>query len=133
LSGAAWRIKKGEAFSDVARDVGQDGTKDTGGDLGDRTDNFVESFRKVADALKAGEITDKAVETQFGYHLIARDDPAKEKEVEAAIRKDAARELYVKGKSADMTRDFAKKISDAVKGGAKPEDAVKTQIATLKP
>lgn len=133
LSQAAWRIKKGEAFSDVARDVGQDGTKDTGGDLGDRTEGFVESFRKVADALKTGEITDKAVETQFGYHLIAKDDPAKEKDVEAQIRKDAARELYIRAKSTDMTHDFAKKISDAIKGGAKPEDAVKAQIATLKP
>jgi peptidyl-prolyl cis-trans isomerase D len=133
LSQAAWRIKKGEAFSDVAHDVGQDGTKDTGGDLGDRTDGFVDSFRKVADALKTGEMTDKAVETQFGYHLIAKDDPAKEKDVEAQIRKDAARELYTKAKSTDMTRDFAKKISDAIRGGAKPEDAVKAQIATLKP
>ena len=134
LSTAMWRIKKGEAFSDVAREVGQDGTNAAGGDLGtDKTDGFVESFKKPADALKPGEITEKAVETQFGYHLIMRDSMDKEKEVEAAIRKDATRELYLKAKAADATRDFSKKISDAVKGGQKLEDAVKAQIATLKP
>jgi parvulin-like peptidyl-prolyl isomerase len=134
LSAAAWRIKKGEAFSDVAREVGQDGTSAAGGDLGsDKTDGFVDSFKKAADPLKPGEMTEKAVETQFGYHLIMRDSMDKEKEVEAAIRKDAARELYVKAKSADMTREFAKKIGDAIKGGKTADDAVKAQIATLKP
>lgn len=132
ISAAHARIKKGEAFSDVARDVGQDGTSSSGGDLGDRTDSFVPAFRKVADALKPGEMTEKAVETQFGYHLIMKDDPAKAKEVEAQITKDAARELYVKAKSLDITKDFAKKISDAIKGGAPAEDAIKAQIATLK-
>jgi peptidyl-prolyl cis-trans isomerase D len=133
ISAAYWRIKKGEAFSDVARDVGQDGTSSQGGDLGDRTDSFVPSFRKVADALKPGELTDKAVETQFGYHLIMKDDPKKSEEVGSQIRKDAARELYIKAKAAEMTRDFAKKIGDAIKAGKTPEDAVKAQIATLKP
>lgn len=133
LSAAAWRIKRGEAFSDVAREVGQDGTSAQGGDLGDRTDGFVEAFRKVADPLKAGEMTEKAVETQFGYHLIAKDDPAKEKDVEAQLHKDAARELYVKAKSADMTRDLAKRIGDAIKAGKSPDDAIKAETATLKP
>jgi len=132
ISAAYARIKKGEAFADVARDVGQDGTASSGGDLGDRTDSFVPAFRKVADALKPGEVTDKAIETQFGYHLIMKDDPAKSAEVEAQLAKDAARELFVKARSLEMTKDFAKKIGDAIKAGTAPEDAIKAQIATLK-
>lgn len=131
LSFAYARIKKGEALADVARDVGQDGTSASGGDLGDRTDAFIPAFRKVADALKPGEMTEKAVETQFGYHLIARDDPSRTKDVEAQLVKDAAHELFVKAKSLDLTKSVAQKLGEAIKAGKVPEDVVKEWLATL--
>src|SRR5258708_1695975 len=77
LSWAAMRIRAGEPFAEVARVVSDDtGSAAQGGDVGDKTDGFVGPFKAAANALRAGETTAGAVETQFGYHLIAKDDPA---------------------------------------------------------
>ncbi len=132
ISEAAARIKRGDAFADVAREMSQDpGSAVHGGDVGDKTDGFVLPFKKGADALKPGEMTPGAIETQFGYHLIMRDDPAKHAEVEAAMKKDAARELYTKSKSTEATKALAAKVLADVKGGKTLNDAALAAIATL--
>jgi peptidyl-prolyl cis-trans isomerase D len=132
LSEAAARVKRGEAFADVAREVSQDpGSGMRGGDLGDDMKPMVTPFRKAAEALKPGEMT-QAVETQFGYHLLTKDDPAKTAEVEAALKKDAARELYVKVKAIEVAKDIANKIQAALKETKGGEDAIKAGIDSLK-
>ncbi|WP_394822075.1 peptidylprolyl isomerase [Pendulispora albinea] len=133
LAEAAARIKRGEAFADVAREVSQDpGSAMRGGDLGEDTKGFVEPFRVAANALKPGEVTAKAIETQFGYHLIAKDDPAKAAEIEAAVKKGAARELYVKGKALEAAKDLANKIQAGLKAGKSPDDAIREATLPLK-
>ncbi len=132
ISEASARIKRGDAFADVAREVSQDpGSAVHGGDVGDKTDGFVIPFKKGADALKPGEVTQGAIETQFGYHLIERDDPAKNAEIEATMKRDAARELYTKSKSTDATKALAAKVLADVKGGRTLNDASLAAIATL--
>jgi len=133
LAEAAARIKRGEAFADVARDVSQDpGSAAHGGALGEDTKGFVTPFKNAADALKPGETTSKAIETQFGYHLIAKDDPAKAGEIEAGLKKDAARELYVKGKALEAAKDIANKIQSGLKAGKSADDAIREATLTLK-
>jgi peptidyl-prolyl cis-trans isomerase D len=130
LARAAQRIKEGEAFADVARDVSDDkGSAMRGGDVGDKTDPFVAPFKAAADALKPGEMTPDAIETQFGYHLIMKDDPAKSAEVEAALKKDAARALYVKSGAFELAKTIAAKIATDIKAGKTPDDAAKAAIA----
>jgi peptidyl-prolyl cis-trans isomerase D len=70
-------------------------------------------------------MTDEAIETQFGYHLIAKDDPNKGAEIEAKLKKDAARELAAKSKSLDVAKDVAKRIQADIKAGKSAEDAAK--------
>jgi len=133
LSDAAARIKRGEAFADVAREASADtGSAARGADVGEETKGFVTPFKNAADALKPGEMTTHAIETQFGYHLIAKDDPAKAAEVEAALKKDAARELFVKGKALEAAKDIANKIQSALKAGKTPDDAIREATTTLK-
>ena len=132
LSLAAARIKSGEAFADVAREVSQDpGSAAHGGDVGDKTDGFVPQFKKAADDLKPGEVTAEAIETQFGYHLIEKDDPAKSAAVEESLKKDLGRELYLKTKALDVAKDMAAKITKDVKDGKSAEDAIKAAISPL--
>ena len=132
LARAVQRIKEGAAFADVARDVSDDtGSGARGGDVGDSTDSFVIPFKKAADALKPGESTNAAIETQFGYHYIERDDPAKSAEVEAAIKRDTARELYTKTRSLDATKALAAKILASIKSGSSAEDAIASSIKPL--
>ena len=90
LSWAVARIKAGESFAEVARETSDDtGSAAQGGDVGDKTDAFVPPFKAAADALSPGETTAGAVETQFGYHFIMRDDPAKAAEVAAQVKRGA--------------------------------------------
>lgn len=65
------RLKSGEDFAKVAKEVSQDpGSKEKGGDLGyfDRR-RMVQQFDSVAFTLKVGEISD-LVRTPFGWHII---------------------------------------------------------------
>jgi peptidyl-prolyl cis-trans isomerase C len=63
------RIKAGEDFVKVAKEVSKDGAAD-GGDLGWFTkDRMLPEFAEVAFKLNEGEVSDP-VKTQFGWHII---------------------------------------------------------------
>ncbi len=133
LAAAVAQLKRGDAFADVAREFSQDpGSGQQGGDVGDKTDGFVAPFRDAANALKAGEITAGAVETQFGYHLIEKDDPTKGDAIAVALKKDAARELYVKDHSGPAAHDLAMSIQNEMKAGKSADDAAKDAVALMK-
>ncbi|PIR75157.1 MAG: hypothetical protein CO030_05030 [Candidatus Magasanikbacteria bacterium CG_4_9_14_0_2_um_filter_42_11] len=69
------RIQDGEDFATLAAEFGSDGTSETGGDLGwiDRG-TTVPEFEDVLFSMKAGELYDQIVETQFGLHIVKADD-----------------------------------------------------------
>ena len=70
----AARLKSGEAFDAVAREVSKDPGAAEGGDLGYFTkDDMVPEFSEAAFALQPGEISDP-VETKFGWHIIKVED-----------------------------------------------------------
>ena len=130
LSWAVGRIKAGEPFAEVARQVSDDtGSASKGGDVGTGTDDFVVPFKVAANALKAGESTAGAVETQFGYHYITRDDPSKAPDVAERVKRAVARELVAKARGLDVAQSVAKRIEEAMRGGKAPEDALKEAIA----
>ena len=68
------RIKKGESFADLARELSIDrGSGKRGGDLGlFGRGQMVKEFEDAAFKLKKGELTNEPVRTQFGYHIIKR-------------------------------------------------------------
>ncbi len=131
LADARARIAAGATFAEVARDLSEDkGSAMRGGDVGDKTDGFVGPFRDAASALKAGETT-VAIQTTFGLHLITKDDPAKEADVKAKLRKDVARELTTKSMAATKTKDLTAKLLADLKSGTKPEDAIAKIVASM--
>ena len=66
------RLKKGEKFSTIARDVSVCPSKKRGGDLGTfGRGQMVKEFETAAFALDKGQISG-IVKTQFGYHIIRR-------------------------------------------------------------
>ncbi len=133
LAAAVAQLKRGDAFADVAREFSQDpGSGQQGGDVGDKTDGFVVPFRDAANALKPGEVTPAAVETQFGYHLIEKDDPTKADAINAALKKDAARDVIVKARSGQAAHDLAASIQAEIKAGKSADDAAKDAVASLK-
>ncbi|HEY3820024.1 MAG TPA: peptidylprolyl isomerase [Polyangiaceae bacterium] len=130
LSWAAARIKAGEPFAEVARQMSDDtGSAKKGGDVGDKTDGFVLPFKAAADALKPGEITPGAVETQFGYHYIEKDDPSKAAEIADKVKRSVSREIVAKTKAPELAALVAKKLEESIRGGKPVEDAMKEIIA----
>ena len=66
------RLKKGEKFSAIAKNVSLCPSKKRGGDLGTfGRGQMVKEFEKAAFALEKGQISG-IVKTQFGYHVIKR-------------------------------------------------------------
>jgi peptidyl-prolyl cis-trans isomerase D len=132
LSWAAGRIRSGEPFAEVARDTSDDtGSAAQGGDVGDETDRFVGPFKAAADALKPGETTAGAVETQFGYHLITRDDPSRAGDIEAQVKRSVPMAVYAKAKATDAGRAVASRIGDALRRGESADDAIREAISAF--
>jgi peptidyl-prolyl cis-trans isomerase D len=72
VADAIRRVKAGEDFAKVAKEVSQDqGSASRGGDLGFiKAGELVPEFEKAVFTLKPGEITGEPVRTPFGFHAI---------------------------------------------------------------
>lgn len=76
-------VKKGADFTEVSKKRSTGPTAATGGDLGFFTrDKMVPEFAEAAFALQPGQVTEKPVQSQFGWHVI---------KVEARRKADAPR------------------------------------------
>ncbi|MEF9991938.1 MAG: peptidylprolyl isomerase [Romboutsia sp.] len=68
-------VKAGGDFTALAKEYSQDVSASNGGDLGFFSKGqMVEEFEKAAFGLKVGEISNKIVESKFGYHIIKKTD-----------------------------------------------------------
>ena len=69
-------LKKGAKFEEIAKKRSKDtGSGSKGGDLDwANPSSYVPEFSAALLALKKGQLTDKAVKTQFGFHVIRVDD-----------------------------------------------------------
>ena len=68
------KIKDGADFAEMAKQYGSDSTKDEGGSLGWFTKgSMVAEFEDTVFAMQPGQLSDKLVETSFGYHIIKMD------------------------------------------------------------
>ncbi len=133
ISEAYARLKRGEPFAQVARDMSEDpGSKNKGGGY-DSMDGFDPFFKRTADGLKPGETTVGAIETMFGFHILLKDDPAKSADVEAAVRKALARSALLKSKGTEAAKELTKKVVEQMKAGKSGDDAVKAIVAQLVP
>ena len=70
------KIKAGEKFEDLAKKSSKDtGSAEKGGDLDfAKAESYVPEFGGALAKLKKGEMTQEAVKSQFGYHIIRLDD-----------------------------------------------------------
>lgn len=70
------QVKAGGNFEQIAKEKSKDpGSAPNGGDLGWVSDKaLVPEFSKAMVQLKKGQITDKPVKTQYGWHIIKLDD-----------------------------------------------------------
>lgn len=76
------RLGDGEAFGDLAAELGTDGTAENEGSLGCAAPTgYVEPFADAIMTAPLGEVYEEIVETQFGFHVILvtdREEPAED-------------------------------------------------------
>ena len=66
------RLKKGEKFAEIAKEVSLCPSKKRGGDLGTfGRGKMVKEFEKAAFALQKGQLS-PVTKTKFGYHIVKR-------------------------------------------------------------
>lgn len=127
------RVRGGEDFAAVAREVSDDaGSKTSGGDLGFfERGQMVGPFEDAAFALEVGAISD-LVKTTFGYHIIrVEEHAAPVVRPFDAVREQLAREMLVTEVARRATRELAESLSADIRGGKSLEEAARARDLTL--
>lgn len=69
------RLDKGEKFSDLAKELSDDGSASDGGDLGYFSKGkMVDAFENAVVKLEKGKYTTEPVKSEYGYHIILKVD-----------------------------------------------------------
>jgi len=135
LDGARQRITSGESFASVARSVSEGLTAVQGGELGCVGASYGvgnEEVAKAASALKPGELSG-IVETPRGLHLLQTEPKLDAANLEASGRRYVAHKLYVHAAGDEQVKAFGEDLIRRTKAGAKLEDALEAQLASLAP
>ena len=131
IDAALARVKGGEDFAAVARDVSQDGSAPQGGDLGcSPKGRMVKPFEDAMFSMKPGEISG-VVETQFGYHVIKLESALAGADAEAYGKREEARSLMIAQEGEALAVEAAKRALAAAKAGAKLDDAVARAVSEM--
>ncbi len=127
IEAAQARIKAGESFAKVAKDVSDDVTAENGGDLGwFKQGVMVPEFDRAAFAMQKGEVSD-IIETQFGYHLVHLTDIKQAKVKSLAEFHDQIRDELLQ----TMAREEAYKLSQDLDDALGMEDSLSAAAESL--
>jgi len=135
LDSARQRITGGESFASVARSVSEGQTAVQGGELGCVGASYgvgSEELVKAIAALKPGELSG-VVETPRGLHLLQVDAKLDATNLETVGRRFVAYKLYVHAAGDEQVKAFGEELIRRTKAGAKLEDALEAQLASLVP
>lgn len=120
------RVKKGESFEGVAKDVSQGASKFLGGDIGCVNEGYGPGSTELLDALKnmkPGEVS-PVVESKRGFHVLKLRGRVAEKDLEKAGKLTMARRAAAGVLATGMAKEFGDAVIQKVKAGATLEQAV---------
>jgi len=121
---AAERVRKGEDFGAVAKEISEDpGSKEKGGELGFFGPGVMaKPFEDAAFALKPGELS-QPVRTRFGWHLIQVEAVEEAHTIPLAeVQADIAREMLVGEAARKLADQKAREALAQMKAGKKLAD-----------
>ncbi|MCX7807044.1 MAG: peptidylprolyl isomerase [Deltaproteobacteria bacterium] len=118
------RVKRGEDFAALARAESQDeGSAKRGGDLGyNPRGRMVAPFEEAMFSTPVGQIVDRVVETQYGYHVIKVEGRREGNVPEEEAKREIAEELYVRSRAQEMAREEAEHALAFWKDGHSSEE-----------
>lgn len=117
------KLQKGTKFEELAKKLSKDpGSKDHGGELGwFSPQQMVQPFADAVAALKDGEVSAAPVQTQFGWHVIQREEVREQQPPAFDQVKDQIKTML-------QTQKLQQHIAD-IKAAAKIERAAKKEEA----
>ncbi len=129
----AGKIRSAEDFAAMAKEYGEDGTKESGGDLGwFSKEQMVREFADVAFNLPVNTLSEP-VRTQFGYHLIWVDDKKDAKQKTLAEVKDTVRhDIAVERVNANLVQTVDNAIASVMANGDMEAEAKKHNLSVTK-
>ncbi|MGJ8619218.1 MAG: peptidylprolyl isomerase [Methylophilaceae bacterium] len=105
------RLDNGDQFEDLARQYSEDGSANSGGDLGwVNPGDTVPQFEEAMNALDIGEISEP-IRSPFGWHIIQVLERRKQDMTEQAARIKARREIHAR-KVEEAYEDWIHEIRD---------------------
>jgi peptidyl-prolyl cis-trans isomerase D len=113
------RVKKGEDFAKVAKELSDDpGSKDRGGDVGEFGPGVMApEFEHAAFGAKPGDLVGP-VRTQFGFHVIKVDGVQEAQSVSFdAVKNEVARELLQEQRAKELAKKHADEALARAKAG----------------
>ena len=121
------KLGKGEKFDALAKKFSKDpGSKDKGGDLGwFSPQQMVAPFSEAVMALKNGETTQTPVQSQFGWHVIQREESREQAPPPFDAVKDQLKNMVQTKKLQEHIADLQTKAKVENKLPAKPAEAPK--------
>ena len=121
------KLAKGEKFDALAKKFSKDpGSKDKGGDLGwFSPQQMVAPFSEAVMALKNGETTQTPVQSQFGWHVIQREESREQAPPPFDAVKDQLKNMVQTKKLQEHIADLQTKAKVDNKLPAKPAEAPK--------
>jgi peptidyl-prolyl cis-trans isomerase C len=109
---ASIKAKKVTFDAAAKKDALDPGSGKNGGDLGwGPATNYVPEFAKAVEGLKKGQMTDKPVQTQFGWHIIQLDDTRDIKFPDLTEVKPQLEEMLRQQQVAEYQQDLLKKAT----------------------
>ena len=121
------KLAKGEKFDALAKKFSKDpGSKDKGGELGwFSSQQMVQPFSEAVMALKNGETTQTPVKSQFGWHVIQREESREQAPPPFDAVKDQLRNMVQTKKLQDHIAELQAKAKIENKLEAKPAETPK--------
>jgi len=107
------RVRTGEDFAQVARELSQDpGSADQGGDLGFFGKGVMDqAFEEVTYAMSEGDVSEP-VRSQFGFHIIKLTAIRPESGEPFDAVKEKIRSAYLKNEAERLFYEYAERMSD---------------------
>lgn len=132
INDIAAQIKTADDFAKMAEKYGQDGTKNSGGDLGwFGKDQMVKEFADVAFSLPAGRLSEP-VRTQFGYHLIWVDEKKNARDIPLEEVKDSIRSAIAAEKvQVNLEKTIDAAIANVMADGNMKAEAEKHRLKAV--
>jgi peptidyl-prolyl cis-trans isomerase D len=127
LDRAKSMVDKGRPFALVARELSEGQTALEGGGLGCLTAEGYgdggDVLVKAVGALAPGSVS-PIIETKTGYHLVRVDGRLAASDVETVGRRAVARPMAMRASGEEKAKEFAAKLIEAAKGGARLDDTI---------